>query len=134
VKRRAHLTQFIDWIGLPQADRHTGCERGACCPVNLLNWLMKSAAATGPGYDVSICRTFSEAMADGGESLEFRIRITLQQIERQKDWAMMFIVRAEFQVLKNLRHHAAIVTFVGISDHHAEGGFVGWSRGLRFAD
>ena len=47
---------------------------------------------------------------------------------------MMFIVRAEFQSLKYLRHHPAVMAFVGIPDHRAKRGPVGWTRGLRFLD
>jgi hypothetical protein len=47
---------------------------------------------------------------------------------------MMFIVRAEFQSLKYLRHHPAVMALVGIPDHRAQRGSVGWTRGLCFLD
>jgi len=47
---------------------------------------------------------------------------------------MMLIVRAEFQSLKDLWHHPAVMALVGIPYHRAKRGPVGRPRGLRFLD
>ena len=47
---------------------------------------------------------------------------------------MVFIVRTEFQAPQDLWHHAAVMALVGIPDHRAERGPVGWTCGLRFLD
>ena len=39
----------------------------------------------------------------GGESLKFRIGVTLQEIERLDDWAMALVVRAKFQASEGFR-------------------------------
>src|SRR5208282_6445759 len=44
-----------------------------------------------------------------GESLKFRIGVTLQKIERLDDWAMALVVRAKFQTLKDFGDHAAVM-------------------------
>ena len=50
------------------------------------------------------------------------------------DRAMVLVVRAEFQALKDFWRHAAVMALVGIPDHRAERGLVGRARGLRFLD
>ena len=47
---------------------------------------------------------------------------------------MPLVVRAEFQGLKNLRHHAAVVAPVGIADRRCAGGPIGRSRRFPFLD
>jgi hypothetical protein len=46
----------------------------------------------------------------------------------------MFIVRAEFQSLKNFRHHPAVMALIGIPDYCTKCSPVGWTCGLRFLD
>ena len=70
----------------------------------------------------------------GGKGLEFRVGVTLQEIERLDDRAMMLVVRAEFQALKDVGRHAAVMTLVGIADHRPERGLVARPRGLRLFD
>src|SRR5208337_4650707 len=69
-----------------------------------------------------------------GESLKFRIGVTLQKIERLDDWAMALVVRAKFQALKDLGDHAAVMALVGIADHRSQRGPIARARSLPLLD
>ena len=47
---------------------------------------------------------------------------------------MMLVVRTEFQALKDVGRHAAVMTLVGIADHRPERGLVARPRGLCLLD
>jgi hypothetical protein len=58
----------------------------------------------------------------GREGLKSCPSVTLQEIERLNDRAMVRVVRAEFQPLKDVGHRAAVMTLVGIPDHRSQRG------------
>ena len=70
----------------------------------------------------------------GRESLESCPGVTLQEIERLDDRAMVRIVRAEFQALEDFGHHAAVMTLVGIADHRSQRRPVARACGLGLPD
>ena len=47
---------------------------------------------------------------------------------------MVRVVRAEFQPLKDVGHHAAVMPLVGIPDHRSQCGPVAWARALGLLD
>ena len=70
----------------------------------------------------------------GREGLKSCPSVTLQEIERLNDRAMVRVVRAEFQPVKDVGHRAPVMTLVGIPDHRSQRGPVAWARALGLLD